>query len=406
MNWKRNFTKILLSWLLLAGAAWALPNAMGRDVLHEVQEGEDLYTIARKYALAPDHIMWANDVSFKYPPRPGDQLLIPLRRIPPAARDNGTSIVLNLPERILYLYRGGRVVKYWGVAIGGEQSQTPQGSFAIMSKEVDPTWYPPKAATATKPVPPGPDNPLGDRWMQITPNMVGIHGTNDPDSIGGVTSLGCIRLYPEAVHELYDQVSVGTRVHIIYEQVRLGKEPDGTLVWTFFPDPYSQWFTAIQAQDELAQARAEGYEIALTDFEIEEALRQKFGVLHPVFGQPVELRVGERSSKDLAYVKATGNWLDAGVLEGRGYKVTTDQKSKTVRIESADGKVVVVKPEKLPLNPLRVPHNVGGGPFQVDGHKWKGKTWVPFPLVLDYFAIPYQWDSKTAVLQLEDVAPR
>lgn len=405
MGWKRYVTKVVLSWLLLAGAVWALPNAIGQDVVHEMQEGDTLHTVARKYGLAPDHLMWANDVSYKHPPRTGDQLLIPLRRIPPAARDNSTSIVLNLPERMLYLYRGGRVVKYWGVAIGGEQSRTPQGSFAIMTKEVNPTWDPPKASLVRGPVPPGPNNPLGDRWMQITPNMVGIHGTNDPDSIGGVTSLGCVRLYPEAIRELYDQVAVGTRVYIIYEQVRMGKEPDGTLVWTFFPDPYSQWYTAVQAQDELAAARQQGYEIALTDFEIEEALQQKYGVLHPVFGQPVQLKVGQQVSKDSAFVKATGNWLDAAVLEARGYKVSTDAQSKTVRIESDDGRVVVVKPEKLPLNPLRVPRDVGTAPFKVDGHKWKGKTWVPFPLVLDYFAIPYQWNSKAAVLELDAAAP-
>src|SRR5690606_18378591 len=130
---------------------------------------------------------------------------------------------------------------------------TPTGNFSILAKEKNPTWEPPRWLEK-KPVPPGPDNPLGDRWMQITPDMVGIHGTNDPDSIGGVASLGCVRLYPEAIRELYDQVGVGTRVYIIYEQIRMGVEKDGSLVWTFFPDPYHKWFTTFQAQEVLAAA--------------------------------------------------------------------------------------------------------------------------------------------------------
>lgn len=397
---RRSFAALALGLCLLAGPVASLPNTMGQDVIHEVKEGETLFTIARLYGLAPDHVMWANNVSHKHPPRVGDKLTIPLRRIPPAARDNSLSLVLNLPERMLYVYRGGAVVKFYGVAIGEDLHPTPTGSFSIMAKEKNPTWDPPKNLNR-KPVPPGPDNPLGDRWMQITPSMVGIHGTNDPDSIGGVASLGCVRLYPEAIHELYDMVGVGTHVYIIYEQVRLGKEPDGTLVWTFFPDPYHQWFTTFQAQQALEGARYEGYDIALTDFEIEEALRQGEGQLHPVFGQPVTVKVGGETSQGMAYVKATGNWLDAGVLEARGFKVTDDAKSKVLRIESGDGKVVMVKAEKLPLNPLRVPDTLGAQPFRVDGHKWKGKTWVPFPLVLDYFKIPYRWDSQASILELD-----
>lgn len=389
-----------LGLLLLGGPAWTMPNPIGQDIEHQVQENDTLFTVARKYGLAPDHVMWANDVSLKHPPKPGDKLVIPLRRIPPAARDSSTSIVLNLPERMLYLYRDARVVKYWGVAIGGDIYPTPTGNFSIMAKEVNPTWDPPKQLNR-KSVPPGPDNPLGDRWMQITPNMVGIHGTNDPDSIGGVASLGCVRLYPEAIHELYDQVSVGTRVYVIYEQVRMGKDPDGTLVWSFFPDPYGQGFPSFQAQQALSQARQEGFDISLSEFEIEDAMREKMGVLLPVYGQPVQLKIGQEVSKGAAFVKSTGNWLDVGVLAARGYKVTTDPKAKVVRIESAEGQVVLVKLEQLPLNPLRVPDTLGTAPFRVDGHKWKGRTWIPFPLVLDYFAIPYQWDSKAAILELK-----
>lgn len=396
-------TALTVGWLMLAAPAWSLPRPMGKDVVHEVQKGEDIYTIARKYGLAPDHVMWANDISLKHPAAVGDKLTIPLRRIPPAARDASTSIVLNLPERILYLYRGGAVVKYWGVAIGEDMYPTPTGNFSIMAKEKNPTWEPPRWL-GKKAVPPGPDNPLGDRWMQITPDMVGIHGTNDPTSIGGVASLGCVRLYPEAIHELYDQVGVGTRVYVIYEQVRVGKDPDGSLVWTFFPDPYHKWYTTFQAQEALNGARHEGNDIALSEFEIEEAMRLPLGTISPVFGRPVQVTVGDQVARDAAYIKATGNWIDAAVLEGQGYKVSTDVKARRVKVEAPDGRVVLVKPEVTPLNPSKVPRSQGDKPFPVDGHKWKGKTWLPFPLVLDYFEVPYRWDSKAFVLEIDPPA--
>jgi L,D-transpeptidase ErfK/SrfK len=390
---------VLLALLLLGSAACALPAPIGRDVIHEVKAGEDLYTIARKYGLAPHHVMWANDVSFKHPPKVGDRLLIPLRRIPPFA-PGGTAIVLNLPERMLYLFQGGAVSKFYGVAIGGDEYPTPTGNFAIIAKEKNPTWDPPKWLNK-KPIGPGPDNPLGDRWLQITPGMVGIHGTNDPTTIGGVASLGCVRLYPEGIHDLFDRVGVGTRVYVIYEQARVGQEEDGSLVWSFFPDPYHKGFATFQVQEALKEARSQGQDVLISDFEIEERMKEAHGVISPVFGQPVEVKSGDQVSKTSAYLKPTGNWLDAAVLQSRGYKISTDSKARLVKIAASDGKVVLVRPEKLPLNPLRVPDELGSAPFRVEGHKWKGKTWVPFPLVLDYFGIPYHWDSKAAVLELD-----
>lgn len=390
----------LLLLLVLWLPAWSLPRPMGKNVIHKVESQETLYTIARKYGLAPDHLMWANGVSHKNPPRVGDELLIPLRRIPPAARDAATSIVLNLPERILYLYKGGAVVKFWGVAIGEDLSPTPTGTFSIIAKEVNPTWEPP-LWMKKKPVPPGPDNPLGDRWLQITKDMVGIHGTNDPDSIGGVASLGCVRLYPEAIRELYDQVAVGTRVAIIYDQVRIGKEPDGSLVWTFFPDPYHKWFTTFHTQEALSAARYEGHDIALSDFEIEEAMKQPLGVIVPVFGRPIEVKTAEQSLPNSAYAKATGDWLDVNLLSHHGYFVTYDARTKLTKIASPDGKVVTIKPEQTPLNPRRLPKGHGDAPLELEGHLWKKTTWVPIPLVLDYFEIPYRWDSQRSLLELQ-----
>lgn len=390
---------LALTLFLLVGAQ-ALPTPVGRDKHHTVAPNETLNQIARQYGLAPDHIQWANDLSDRRPPKEGDDLLIPLRRIPPFTPRESTAIVLNLPERMIYLFRGGSVAKFWGVAIGADVYPTPTGDFRVLAKEKNPTWEPPKWLEK-KAIPPGPDNPLGDRWMQITPDMVGIHGTNNPDSIGGVASLGCVRLYPEAIHDLYEQVTVGTPVYVIYDEMRLGQEADGTLVWSFFPDPYYKHIGTMQAQEALRVARREGNDVLVSDFEVEERMREAQGVIAPVFGKPAVVRRGEQEMKNAAFLKPTGNYLDSAVLEERGFKLRANQKTKTLEILSPEGKVALFNSQKLPLNPLRVP-KVLDGPLKIEGHRWKGKAWLPFPLVLDYFEIPYSWDAKTSVLEFTD----
>lgn len=397
---KRAFLKATLISLLTA-ATLALPHPVGENEVHVVTESDTIYTISRQYGLAPDHIMWANGIGLKTLPKPGDELLIPLRRIPPFTPPESTAIVLNLPERMLYLFRDRSLVDYWGVAIGGSQYPTPSGTFRILDKEKDPTWDPP-AWLERESVGPGPDNPLGDRWMQITPNMVGIHGTNNPDSIGGVASLGCVRLYPEAIRELYDQVSVGTPVYAIYEQVRVGKEADNTLVWSFFPDPYTKYYSSAQARDGITQAQAEGIDVEISDFEIRESRRAPTGLVSPVFGLPIKVKSPLVDAKEtVALKKPTGNWIDARLLERWGYEVSRREGATVV---SKAKKVARIVPQEVPLNPHRLPELFEGDVLELEGHRWRGTTWLPFPLVLDYFEIPYDWDKKKSVLTLKDEA--
>lgn len=385
---------------LLTAATLALPHPIGQDKVHVVGAEDTIYTVSRQYGLAPDHILWANNLSLKRLPEEGDELVIPLRRIPPFTPSESTAIVLNLPERMLYLFRGGRVVKFWGVAIGGIQYPTPSGTFRILDKEKDPTWEPP-AWLEREAVGPGPDNPLGDRWMQITPRMVGIHGTNNPDSIGGVASLGCIRLYPESIRELYEQVSVGTPVYSVYEQVRIAEERDGTVVWSCFPDPYSKYYSSFQAKDRIDEARAEGFDLEISDFEISERLNTRDGLIYPVYGMPITVKSDVEFQGPAALKKPTGNWLSEEFLEKSGFEVISSGGVTTIK--SPDGKTAQIAHEKVPLNPHRLPRFIEDGALKLEGHRWKGKTWLPFPLVLDYFDIPYEWDKRKSVLNLEKV---
>jgi lipoprotein-anchoring transpeptidase ErfK/SrfK len=125
-------------------------------------------------------------------------------------------IVVDRSSNTLTLYRVGDVVKTYRVATGAAEYPTPAGEFEIQTMQMNPTWTPPDSdwAEGAEPIPPGPDNPLGTRWMAIY-GTVGIHGTNNPASLGYSVSHGCIRMAIPDVEELFEQVAIGTPVEVI-----------------------------------------------------------------------------------------------------------------------------------------------------------------------------------------------
>jgi lipoprotein-anchoring transpeptidase ErfK/SrfK len=127
-------------------------------------------------------------------------------------------IVINRSINRLYLYRRAKLWRTFAVATGQTIYPTPAGTFHIVVKWKNPWWYPPTQdswAKGLKPVPPGPDNPLGTRWMGLTAPGVGIHGTDAPTSIGYSVSHGCIRMQVPDAEWLFDHVEIGTTVHIV-----------------------------------------------------------------------------------------------------------------------------------------------------------------------------------------------
>jgi lipoprotein-anchoring transpeptidase ErfK/SrfK len=127
-------------------------------------------------------------------------------------------IVINRSANRLYLYDRARLRHTFAVATGQAIYPTPRGTFHIVVKWKNPWWYPPindSWAKGLKPVPPGPDNPLGTRWMGLTAPGVGIHGTDAPSSIGYSLSHGCIRMQVPDAEWLFDHVEIGTTVHIV-----------------------------------------------------------------------------------------------------------------------------------------------------------------------------------------------
>jgi lipoprotein-anchoring transpeptidase ErfK/SrfK len=130
----------------------------------------------------------------------------------------GPVIVIRRGSNLLTLYNGMKVVRRFHVATGQNIYPTPLGRFQIVVKWKNPWWYPPTNdawAKGLKPVPPGPNNPLGTRWMGLSSPGVGIHGTDEPASIGYSLSHGCIRMLVPQAEWLFDHVDVGTPVFIV-----------------------------------------------------------------------------------------------------------------------------------------------------------------------------------------------
>ena len=136
------------------------------------------------------------------------------------------TIIINTRQRVLYYVLGdGEAIRY-GVAVGKEGFDWA-GIARVGMKREWPTWTPPKAMIKRKPelaewadgMPGGPGNPLGSRAIYLF-NKKGdtgfrIHGTIEPWSIGTAASSGCIRMLNEEVEELYDAISIGTKVIVL-----------------------------------------------------------------------------------------------------------------------------------------------------------------------------------------------
>jgi lipoprotein-anchoring transpeptidase ErfK/SrfK len=129
----------------------------------------------------------------------------------------GPIIVIRRESKVLNLFRGMRLWKRLGVATGQSSYPTPLGRYHIVTMQRNPWWYPPDSdwAKGEKPIPPGPGNPLGTRWMGISAPGIGIHGTPDPASIGYSASHGCIRMRVPEAEWVFSRVRVGTPVFIV-----------------------------------------------------------------------------------------------------------------------------------------------------------------------------------------------
>ncbi|SPF36241.1 ErfK/YbiS/YcfS/YnhG family protein [Candidatus Sulfopaludibacter sp. SbA4] len=132
-------------------------------------------------------------------------------------------IVVSIPDRKLAVLESGNVVKIFPTAVGAPKSPSPAGSYKIVERIPDPTWY-----GHGQIVPPGKNNPVGTRWIGLSAKGYGIHGTNVPASIGHNASHGCIRMRNKDVEQLFEMVKVGDPVELVGERTPETEQIFGT----------------------------------------------------------------------------------------------------------------------------------------------------------------------------------
>ncbi|MBA3948872.1 MAG: L,D-transpeptidase family protein [Acidobacteria bacterium] len=212
---------------------------------YEVMTGDTLGLVAARFGIEPAVLARDNNLKTNARLKPGDTLAVDNRHIVPSGFTDG--IVVNLPQRRLFLFRDGEVQQSYPVAVGTGSWKTPTGEFAIQSLEVDPAWDVPKSIQAEMArkgkrvltrVAPGPDNPLGSRWIGVN-GSIGIHGTNAPSSIFKFATHGCVRMATEDVEHLFELLQKGDRVAFIYEPVLVARQGDDVFV-EVHTDPYAR----------------------------------------------------------------------------------------------------------------------------------------------------------------------
>jgi L,D-transpeptidase ErfK/SrfK len=231
---------------LSVAEVYDLPPA-GNDVVGAVtviraRADDTLIEIARRHGLGYEDIVRANPDVDTWLPGEGTEVVLPTRFVLPPGERRG--LILNLAEYRLYYFpqpEAGKpaIVMTYPISIGRMDWETPLGRTSVISKVRNPAWYPPASVRAEhaadgdplpRIVPPGPQNPLGNYAMRLGLPGYLIHGTNRPAGVGMRVTHGCIRLFPEDIGFLFEQIGVDTPVRIINEPVKIGWHGDELVV--------------------------------------------------------------------------------------------------------------------------------------------------------------------------------
>jgi len=219
---------------VLGLSAVAVAAEWGRDVAFgtligdereiEISPTDTLVGLALKHGVGYVELRAANPEIDPWLPPAGEKLRLPARKIAP--RPEGAGVVVNRAEMRLYVFRHDSPTWTAPISLGRDGYQTPLGRLPIGQKNSRPNWYPTQSHREENPDLPrvvraGPDNPLGDYALRLGHTAYLLHGTNRPMSIGRQVSRGCIRLYPEDIERLFQEVALGMDVRIIDSPVKL-----------------------------------------------------------------------------------------------------------------------------------------------------------------------------------------
>jgi len=221
---------------------------IGRVQVTIARHEDTLPDMARRFNVGYEEIVRANPGVDPWLPGEGTRIVLPTRFVLPDAPREGLVINLAAMRLFYYLPRKDKnaplEVETHPIGIGKVGWSTPEGRTKIVSKVKDPSWTPPDSVRKEHAengdplpakVPAGPDNPLGRHMMRLGWPSYLMHGTNKPYGVGMRVSHGCIRLYPEDISRIYDQVPVGTTVTVVNQPYLLGWKGDILFVQAYGP---------------------------------------------------------------------------------------------------------------------------------------------------------------------------
>lgn len=245
------------------------------DVVGQVQATivgpeDTLSDIARRFNLGYEELLRANPGVDPWLPGEGREIVLPTQFVLPSAPREG--VVINVPAMRLFYYvpqekpkaparKKGEpaaakaaaektvvaqkaVVITHPIGIGKIGWATPEGSTKILRRTKGPTWTVPASVRKEHAengdplppvVPPGPDNPLGEYAFYLGWPSYLIHGTNKPYGVGMRSSHGCIRLYPEDIRQLFEELKlpIGTKIQVVNQPFVFGRTADGLVIQPF-----------------------------------------------------------------------------------------------------------------------------------------------------------------------------
>jgi L,D-transpeptidase ErfK/SrfK len=220
---------------------------VGEEFLYTVRRGDSLALVGARLGVGSRSLARDNRLSPSARLRIGQVLRVDNRHIVPFSLDDG--ILINIPQRLLFLFQDGRRVAWYPVGMGRRDWPTSAGRFQIDSLERKPTWNVPasiqeemrrRGVSVESRVPPGPANPLGDYWIGLEGSGCGIHGTNAPASVYAFRTHGCVRLHPDDIADLFSRAFKGMPVQFVYEPILLARAPDGTVFLEVNADVYGR----------------------------------------------------------------------------------------------------------------------------------------------------------------------
>ncbi|HMK42776.1 MAG TPA: L,D-transpeptidase family protein [Dissulfurispiraceae bacterium] len=257
------FVVVLSALFIFGTCSFVHASVIGGESVYTVVKGDTLDRVAAKLGVPAKRIAEINGLDPKKRLSPGLQLKILDRKIIPATLDEG--IVINIPERRLYLFKDRRLVDTFPVALGlshksnGFDWRTPTGKFVILAKQKDPTWFVPpsiqeemekEGKEVVTSVPPGPANPLGKYALKTSIPGILIHETNKPASISRFASHGCIRVHPAHMEKFFPEVTRNTPGEILYMPVKVAVTDGNRVFLEVNGDAYGK-FKNLRSEAEL-----------------------------------------------------------------------------------------------------------------------------------------------------------